>query len=105
MKNCPQTGDMITEKDDSIIGHLTSISYAYLSDPLDHGFTLTFTFSPNEYFTNTVLTKTYHLLSPPDAFGDIMFESAEGCGINWIKGKDVTTTIESKKQREPTKLE
>ena len=60
---------------------------------------LTFTFSPNEYFTNTVLTKTYHPLNPPDAFGDIMFESAEGCGINWIKGKDVTTTIESKKQR------
>lgn len=99
MKNQPQLADLITERDDPILAHLENISYAYLSDPLDHGFILSFTFGANAFFENKVLTKTYHLLNPPDAFGDIMFESSEGCVIEWAKGKDVTTTIESKKQR------
>lgn len=99
LKNNPQIAETIQEKDDAILSHLTSISFEYLDIPEDHGFALTFKFSKNKYFSNLELVKTYHLLNPPDAFGDIMFESAEGTAIQWEKDMDPTTIIESKKQR------
>ena len=37
---------------------LEDIKVSYLDS--GNGFTLTFHFGPNEYFTNEVLTKTYH---------------------------------------------
>ena len=48
----------ITEKDAAILEHLVDIRTAPLGGE-DHGFTLSFHFSENPFFTNTVLTKTY----------------------------------------------
>ena len=41
------------------------------------GFTLEFHFSPNEYFTNTVLTKEYFMKCKPDDKEPFTFEGPE----------------------------
>jgi nucleosome assembly protein 1-like 1 len=60
-----------------------------------------FEFDENDYFTNKVLTKTYYYQS--SSFGDLVYESSEGCQIDWKEGKDLTVTIETKKQRHRSK--
>ncbi|GIY75941.1 nucleosome assembly protein 1-like 1 [Caerostris darwini] len=65
---------------------------------------LEFHFEPNDYFTNTVLTKHYDLRCKPvetDIFG---FEGPEivkskGCTIDWKKNKNVTVKTIKKKQK------
>lgn len=44
---------------------------------LKQSFTLEFYFEPNEYFTNTVLTKVYKMKSEPDADDPFSFEGPE----------------------------
>lgn len=68
------------------------------------GFILEFHFGPNEYFTNTVLTKEYFLKCVPDADEPFTFEGPElykckGCTIDWQKGKNVTVKTVTKKQK------
>lgn len=68
------------------------------------GFILEFHFGPNEYFTNTVLTKEYFLKCVPDADEPFSFEGPElykckGCTIDWQKGKNVTVKTVTKKQK------
>lgn len=67
-------------------------------------FTLEFHFSPNEFFTNTVLTKEYEMKCIPDEDDPFSFEGPEifkctGCTINWNKGKNVTLKTVKKKQK------
>lgn len=44
-------------------------------DPI--GFVLEFHFAPNEYFTNTVLTKEYSMKCKPDEDNPLEFEGPE----------------------------
>lgn len=41
------------------------------------GFVLEFHFSPNEYFSNSVLTKEYHMVCKPDDGDPFGFEGPE----------------------------
>ncbi|KAI8746412.1 nucleosome assembly protein 1 1 isoform X6 [Biomphalaria glabrata] len=71
-------------------------------DPV--GFTLEFYFEPNEYFTDTVLTKRYEMRYDPDSQDPLSYEGPEiikcsGCTINWNKGKNVTVKQIKKKQK------
>uniref|UniRef100_A0A914ML82 Uncharacterized protein n=1 Tax=Meloidogyne incognita TaxID=6306 RepID=A0A914ML82_MELIC len=60
------------------------------------GFTLSFHFAKNPYFTDSVLQKHYQLQiglsdkNPFDYDGPTVVKS-KGCEINWNAGKDVTT--------------
>ncbi|KAK2719186.1 hypothetical protein QYM36_004878, partial [Artemia franciscana] len=47
------------EHDEPILRHLTDITVDLTSSPM--GFTLKFHFSPNEFFTDSVLTKIYRM--------------------------------------------
>ncbi|KAG0078059.1 hypothetical protein BGZ93_003536, partial [Podila epicladia] len=95
-KNNPQFGDIITEKDEAALKHLVDIRMSYFEKP---GFRLEFEFSPNDYFTNTVLTKTYFYQDEPGYGGDFIYDHAEGTKIEWKEGKDLSITVETKKQR------
>lgn len=58
-------------------------------------FRLNFHFLPNEYFTNTVLTKTYIFKIEVDPNEPLVFDAPEiqsaiGCEINWKKNKNLT---------------
>merc|ERR1711955_4218 len=72
------------------------------------GFTLHFHFSPNDYFTNEVLTKTYILKCEPQEDEPFSFEGPEiikctGCTIDWKKEKNLTVKQVKKKQKHKSK--
>merc|ERR1719239_2067178 len=66
------------------------------------GFTLSFHFHPNDYFSNSVLTKHYSMKCEPDKEDPFSFEGpeiykCEGCKVNWKEGKNVTVKQVKKK--------
>lgn len=95
LKTHPQIGETISDEDCDALKHLVDIRMTYLEKP---GFRIEFEFSENDYFTDKVLTKTYHYQDNVSG-GDYVYDFAEGCKINWKEGKDLTVTVETKKQR------
>ncbi|KAJ1659733.1 histone chaperone [Dispira simplex] len=96
MKNHGQIDELITDRDEEVLKHLTDISIAYLDDK--HAFRLVFAFAPNPYFSNDTLTKTYYYQANT-GIGDLVFDYAVGDTIQWKEGKNVTVAVESRKQR------
>lgn len=75
-KNVSLLAEMMQEHDEPIIEHLEDIKVLLLEkDPM--GFVLEFHFSPNEYFTNLVLTKEYHMKCQPEPDNPFDFEGPE----------------------------
>lgn len=95
LKNHPQIVETITEEDEGALKHLVDVRMSYMEQP---GFKLDFEFSDNDYFTNKVLSKTYYYQDHAYG-GDFVYDHAEGCAVDWKEGKDLTVTIETKKQR------
>ncbi|KAJ9662979.1 histone chaperone [Coniosporium apollinis] len=96
MKNQVSLAEMITDRDEAALKHLTDIRMEYLDRP---GFRLIFEFSENEYFTNKTITKTYFYQEENGYGGDFIYDHAEGDKIDWKPNKDLTVKVESKKQR------
>ncbi|XP_078333231.1 nucleosome assembly protein 1-like 1 isoform X4 [Crassostrea virginica] len=102
-KNVDMLSEMVQEHDEPILQHLQDVQVKF-SDTDSMGFTLEFHFEPNDYFTNTVLTKHYSMRSEPDEEDPFSFEGPEivkckGCEIDWKKGKNVTVKTIKKKQK------
>ncbi|KAJ8653863.1 hypothetical protein O0I10_010430 [Lichtheimia ornata] len=95
LKNHPQIGESITDADEEALRHLVDIRMSYMDKP---GFKLEFEFAENDYFTDKVLSKTYYYQDHAQG-GDFVYDHAEGSKINWKEGKDLTVTVETKKQR------
>lgn len=95
LKNHPQITETITDEDEDALKHLIDVRMSYMDQP---GFKLEFEFSENDYFTNKVLSKTYFYQDHAYG-GDFVYDHAEGCSIDWKDGKDLTVTVETKKQR------
>jgi nucleosome assembly protein 1-like 1 len=110
LRNSIGLSDLITDRDASALKHLTNISLAYLSEDKDKdqatgakpGFTLLFEFSPNEFFENEVLSKTYVYQEEVGYSGDFVYDRAIGTEIKWKDDKDLTKEYEVKKQRNKT---
>jgi nucleosome assembly protein 1-like 1 len=92
MKNHDIIGELIEERDEECLKFLTDISAKSFDDP-DTGFTLEFHFAENPFFSNTILTKTYHLVEEDE----VVLDKAEGCEIAWKSGKNLTVTMTKKK--------
>ncbi|KAK7757259.1 histone chaperone [Diatrype stigma] len=101
MKNQISLAEMITDRDEGALRYLTDIRMEYLDKP---GFRLLFDFAENSYFTNKTLTKTYYYQNESGYGGDFIYDHAEGDKINWKEGQDLTVRVESKKQRNKSKL-
>lgn len=101
MKNQISLAEMITDRDEGALKHLTDIRMEYLDKP---GFRLIFEFAENDYFTNKTISKTYFYQSESGYGGDFIYDHAEGDKINWKADKDLTVRIEQKKQRNKSKL-
>ena len=96
--------EIITVRDAGALKYLTDIRLSYLPTTDEKpGFQLSFHFSPNEYFENTVLTKTYIYQPEVGYSGDFLYERAVGCEIKWKEDKDLTKKFEIKKQRNKSK--
>jgi len=102
-KNVEMLAEMVQDNDEPILRHLEDITLKLLdNNPM--GFILEFHFSPNEFFTNTILTKSYDMKCCPDEQDPFSFEGPEifkckGCTIDWKKGKNVTIKVIKKKQK------
>uniref|UniRef100_A0AAY4CDT7 Nucleosome assembly protein 1-like 1 n=1 Tax=Denticeps clupeoides TaxID=299321 RepID=A0AAY4CDT7_9TELE len=103
-KNVDLLSDMLQEHDEPILKHLQDIKVKFSDAGQPMSFTLEFFFEPNEFFTNTLLTKTYKMRSEPDESDPFSFDGPEimgctGCQIDWTKGKNVTLKTIKKKQK------
>ncbi|TFK48015.1 NAP-domain-containing protein [Heliocybe sulcata] len=100
LRNHVALSDIITDRDAGALKHLTDIRLSYLpsTDPKP-GFKLSFYFTPNEYFDNEVLEKTYIYQEEVGYSGDFVYDRAIGTEIKWKEDKDLTKEFEIKKQR------
>lgn len=92
---------MIQEHDEPVLKKLEDIRVVYADEM---SYSLEFHFAENEYFSNPVLTKLYHLKSKVDADHPFGFEGPEiykcsGCTIDWHKDKNLTVKTIKKKQK------
>lgn len=110
LRNHIGLSELITDRDENALEHLIDIRYEYLDDSADSehegkpGFKLIFTFSPNEFFDNEVLTKTYIYQQEVGYTGDFIYDRAIGTEIKWKEDKDLTKEFEIKKQRNKSEL-
>jgi len=84
----------IQPQDEEILEHLIDIKIS-LNSPDNTGFSLSFLFKENEFFSNSVLTKQYVLRPDHDPESPLEYDGpeiykCEGCPIDWKEGKDVT---------------
>ena len=90
---------MVTEKDAAVLAFLTDISSAPLVGEVDadgdavHGFSLTFTFAANPFFSNAVLTKKYVFADEEESY----LVKSVGCPIAWQAGKNTCVKVMKKK--------
>ncbi|EKM77523.1 hypothetical protein AGABI1DRAFT_86473 [Agaricus bisporus var. burnettii JB137-S8] len=106
LRNHVGLSDLITDRDEGALKHLIDIRYEYLNDTTEQdgkpGYKLFFDFSPNEYFENEILTKTYIYQQEVGYSGDFIYDRAIGTEIKWKEGKDLTRAFEIRKQRNKT---
>ncbi|XP_067142103.1 nucleosome assembly protein 1-like 1 [Centruroides vittatus] len=105
--NSSVLSSMINMQDELVLKHLKDVIVKYVSDNrMD--FVLEFHFEPNEYFSNSVLTKEYCMkceVDPEDPFDFAGPEivKCEGCDIDWKEGKNITLSAVKKNDRKKTK--
>jgi len=98
--------EMVQEADEPVLKKLQDITVTFSENPM--GFTLHFYFAPNDYFTNSVLTKEYEMKCEPSEDDPFSFEGPEifkckGSTINWKEGKNLTVKTVKKKQKHKSK--
>merc|ERR1719219_2059421 len=74
-KNVDMLQEMVQEADEPVLSKLTDITVAFSDTPM--GFTLHFYFEPNEYFSNSILTKEYQMKCEPSEDDPFGFEGPE----------------------------
>ena len=97
--------DLITDRDSAALKHLVDVRLEYVTDedtattPGRPGFKILFEFSPNDFFENKILEKTYLYSAEVGYSGDFVYDCAIGTKIQWKEDKDLTKEFEIKKQR------
>jgi nucleosome assembly protein 1-like 1 len=100
LRNHVGLSELITDRDAGALKQLVDITIAYLTvDEPKPGFKIVFKFSPNEYFENELLEKTYVYQEEVGYSGDFVYDRAIGTEIRWKEEKDLTKEFEIKKQR------
>jgi nucleosome assembly protein 1-like 1 len=87
----------IFEGDEEALSYLRDIRYSELEGD-DEGFTLTFHFAENPYFSNSTLSKTYHM-EQDELLGELQYLHATGTKIEWKAGKNLTVKQIKKKTK------
>ncbi|KAK7291834.1 hypothetical protein RIF29_07290 [Crotalaria pallida] len=97
MKNNNVLAEEISERDEDALKFLKDIKWSRIENP--KGFKLEFFFDSNPYFTNSVLTKTYHMVDEDEP----VLEKAIGTEIQWHPGKSLTQKVLKKKPKKGSK--
>jgi nucleosome assembly protein 1-like 1 len=96
MARMDSISERITEEDVDCLEHLLDVKCIGRED--GKGFTLEFHFSPNDYFSNIVLTKEYDV--PNLLLSDEpVLKNVKGTEIDWKEGRCLTQRMVKKKQR------
>ncbi|CAI6372976.1 unnamed protein product [Macrosiphum euphorbiae] len=101
MENSYKFKSHILPHDQQIIRHLSDIRCNQSEEYI--GYTLEFHFTPNEWFTNNVLTLKFEECPPDNIFDSVKCYGLDyaigykltGCEINWNEGKNVTQQIKN----------
>ncbi|KAM7537293.1 hypothetical protein Aperf_G00000067816 [Anoplocephala perfoliata] len=104
------TAEMIVDKDHPILEHLTDIRVTYQNDETDMSFSLNFYFSPNEYFNEHVLTKTYFFDNSLPAENPLLYDGprivrVQVTPITWKPNKNVTVKFVKKVKKHKNRKE
>ena len=70
--------EVIGENDEEVLENLWDVGLAFDEGDV-MGFTLSFHFHPNDFFTNSVLTKHYSMKCEPDKEDPFSFEASFPC--------------------------
>ncbi|XP_073226561.1 nucleosome assembly protein 1;3-like isoform X3 [Cicer arietinum] len=97
MKNNDVLVEEISEGDEGALKFLKDIKWSRIEEP--KGFKLEFFFDTNPYFSNSVLTKIYHMVDEDEP----ILEKAIGTEIEWLPGKCLTQKILKKKPKKGSK--
>ncbi|KAL9314660.1 hypothetical protein ACSQ67_020112 [Phaseolus vulgaris] len=97
MKNNDVLAEEISERDEGALKFLKDIKWSRVENP--KGFKLEFFFDTNTYFSNSVLTKTYHMIDEDEP----ILEKAIGTEIEWYPGKCLTQKVLKKKPKKGSK--
>ncbi|GJR29727.1 nucleosome assembly protein 1;4-like protein isoform X2 [Tanacetum coccineum] len=90
MKNNEITAEEITERDEEALKYLKDIKWCRMDDP--KGFKLEFFFDTNPFFTNSVLTKVYHMIDDDEpilekAIGSTIRDKIIPHVFSWFSGE------------------
>lgn len=104
------TGGMIVDNDQPILEHLTDIRVTFPDDEKDMSFSLNFYFSPNEYFSEHVLTKTYFFDNSLPVENPLLYDGprivrVQVTPITWKPGKNVTVKFVKKVKKHKNRKE
>jgi len=109
-KNIEITQDMIQEQDEPALTALNDVKVTFSDGKGDApmGFKLHFMFGPNDYFTDTELTKEYEMKCVANEQDPFSFDGPEifrckGCPIHWKPNKNLTVKTVKKKQKHKSK--
>ncbi|EPQ52311.1 NAP-domain-containing protein [Gloeophyllum trabeum ATCC 11539] len=97
LKGHPDIEKMIQEKDEPALQHLTDITVSYPTTP-SPSFSIHFRFSPNEFFSNSVLSKTYVYKDEISFFGRLLYSHVTAGTVQWKSSKDLTKLPEETKK-------
>ncbi|KAJ8479353.1 hypothetical protein OPV22_023080 [Ensete ventricosum] len=86
----PVLGDLLSEEDQKIFKYLVSLDVEDSKD-VKSGYSVTFNFSPNPYFEDASLTKTY-------SFYDEGTTNINGTTIKWKEGMNVANGVAHEKE-------
>ncbi|KAJ8423495.1 hypothetical protein Cgig2_019367 [Carnegiea gigantea] len=86
----PALSELLSEEDHKIFKHLTSIEVEDSKD-VKSGYSITFNFSPNPYFEDTKLTKTFTFL-------DEGTTKVTATSIKWKEGMGIPNGVDSDKK-------
>lgn len=109
-KNIEITQDMVQEQDEPALTALNDVKVTFSDGKGDSpmGFKLHFMFGPNDYFTDTELTKEYEMKCVASEQDPFSFDGPEifrckGCPIHWKPNKNLTVKTVKKKQKHKSK--
>lgn len=100
LKHHPATEDEIQDWDCPVLEHLVDIKKLFLDEAdIEKGFRLEFHFSENEFFTDKVLWKEFHVENASPYTGEIEVKEIKCSKVDWKPGKDVTVETIKKKTK------
>lgn len=96
MKSAAAISANITPQDEKILRFLQKIECTTLPESDGIGFRLEFSFAPNEFFSNSALSKVYYLADTDDC---PVLDKALGTEIQWKPGKNATIRVVKRKTK------